>query len=300
MRTVLIGLSIAIVAGALCSLWLDQRRTVAPNDAAHRAKQHAAFTAAAALAWLVGGLIAVWIVEESGALGGRGRIVAVLPAATGAFFIATHAAGELTWPGPRGRQREADLEVRTAGDVTPTGLLRWTWTVAVLTLVGVVSYGFIATGPRTITRVLEDGHLFTMSFPGWWFGAPVLVASFIVGVACAGTLRVVAARPAVAGASREWDRWLRRRSARWVLRGSQLVGCLTLAGMSQIAGGSLRQLGPPVTPGELSGGYLVAGTLILFLGWAVALTGLCVAVVPARDPAPEFDAPVPSVEAVGS
>lgn len=300
MRTVLIGLSIAIVAGALGSLWLDQRRTVAPNDAAHRAKRHAAFTAAAALAWLVGGLIAAWSVAEFGALGGRGRIVAVLPATAGALFIATHAVGELTWPGPRGRQREADLEVRTAGDVTPTGLLRWTWTVAALMLVGIASYGFLATGPRTIRRVLEDGHFYTVNFPGWWFGVPVLVAAVVVGVACAGTLRVIAARPAVAGASSDWDRWLRRRSARQVLRGSQLVGCLTLAGLSLIAGGSLRTLGEWYLAGQVSTGYLVAGTSIRVFGIAVAAAGLVAAVVPARDPAPEFEALAPAVEAVGS
>src|SRR5665647_2537252 len=47
-----------IVGGTLGLLWWDQRRTVAPNDAARRAVRHAAYTSAVAVACLAGGLLA--------------------------------------------------------------------------------------------------------------------------------------------------------------------------------------------------------------------------------------------------
>ena len=303
MSAVLIGLSSLIVGGALGMLRWDQRRTVAPNDAARRALRHAAYTSAVALACLAGGLLAAVGAGLSGVLGGMGRLVAVLPAAAGALFIVAHAIGDLTWPGPQGRQREADLEVRTVSELTPTGLARWTWTMGALLVVATVAFGLAASGPRTISRVLEVGRTYTLgSFPGWWFGVPVLISTIAVALACAATLRVVAARPAVVGTSSDWDRWLRRRSARRVLRGSQLVACMTLAGMSQFAGTTVRSLGLGDTSGfyptSVSPGYVVVGTIISWLALAILAAGTLVALVPVRDHAPDPEAAVPCTERV--
>jgi len=300
---VLIGLSLLIVGGALGLLWWDQRRTVAPNDAARRAVRHAAYTSAVALACLAGGLLASVGGQDSGVLTGMGRLVAVVPAAAGALFIVAHAIGDLTWPGPQGRQREADLEVRTVSEVTPTRLARWTWTMGTLLVVATVAFGLAASGPRTLSRVLEDGQTYTLgSFPGWWFGVPVLLSTIVVALACAATLRIIAARPVVTGTSADWDRWLRRRSARRVLRGSQLVACMTLAGMSLFAGTTARSLGLGDTSGYLattvSPGYVVVGTIISWLALAILAVGTLVALVPVRDHAPDPEAAVPSTERV--
>lgn len=310
MSTVLIGLSLLIVGGALDLLWWDQRRTVAPNDAARRAVRHAAYTSAVAVACLAGGLLAAVGVESSGvpsglssAFGGPGRLLAVLPAAAGALFIVAHAIGDLTWPGPQGRQREAELQIRTVSGLAPSGLARWTWTMGALLVVATVVFGLAASGPRTLSRVLEDGHTYTLgSFPGWWFGVPVLICTIVVALACGATLRVIAARSAVAGMSSDWDRWLRRRSARRVLRGSQLVACLTLAGMSQFAGTAIHTLGLGDTQGfyatSVNHGYVVVGTIISWLALAVLAAGTLVALVPVRDHAPDPEAAVPSTERV--
>ena len=303
MSAVLIGLSLLIVGGALGLLWWDQRRTVAPNDAARRAVRHAAYTSAVAVACLAGGLLAAVGGQDSGVMTGMGRLVAVVPAATGALFIVAHAIGDLTWPGPQGRQREADLEVRTVSEVTPTRLARWTWTMGTLLVVATVAFGLAASGPRTLSRVLEDGQTYTLgSFPGWWFGVPVLLSTIVVALACAATLRIIAARPAVTGTSADWDRWLRRRSARRVLRGSQLVACMTLAGMSLFAGTTARSLGLGDTSGYLvtmvNPGYVVVGTIISWLALAILVAGTLVALVPVRDHAPDPEAAVPSTERV--
>ena len=303
MSVVLIGLSLLVVGGALGLLWWDQRRSVAPNDAARRAVRHAAYTSAVAVACLAGGLLAAVGGQDSGVMTGMGRLVAVVPAATGALFIVAHAIGDLTWPGPQGRQREADLEVRTVSGIAPTGLARWTWTMGALLVVATVAFGLAASGPRTISRTLENGQTYTLgSFPGWWFGAPVLIATIAVALACAATLRVIAARPAVVGTSTDWDMWLRRRSARRVLRGSQLVACMTLAGTSLLAGTTVRSLGLGDTQGfyatSVNHGYVVVGIIISWLALAVLAAGTLVALVPVRDHAPDPEAAVPSTERV--
>ena len=303
MSTVLIGLSLLIVGGALGLLWWDQRRTVAPNDAARRAVRHAAYTSAVAVACLAGGLLAAVGGQDSGVMTGMGRFVAVVPAAAGALFIVAHAIGDLTWPGPQGRQREAELQIRTVSGLAPSGLARWTWTIGALLIVATVVFGLAASGPRTLSRVLEDGHTYTLgSFPGWWFGVPVLLCTIVVALACAATLRVIAARPAVVGMSSDWDRWLRRRSARRVLRGSQLVACLTLAGMSLFAGTTVRSLGLGDTQGfyatSVNHGYVLVGTIINWLALAILAAGALVALVPVRDHAPDPGVAVPSTEPV--
>lgn len=312
MSSVLIGLSLVVVGGALGLLWWDQRVTVAPNDAARRAVRHAAYTSAVAVACLAGGVLAAVGAGTglsgvprglSGAFGGPGRLLAVLPAASGALFIVAHAIGDLTWPGPQGRQREAGLEVRTVSEVTPSGLVRWTWAMGALLVASAVAFGLAESGPRTISRTLENGQTFTVgSFPGWWFGVPVLISMIGVALACAATLRIIAARPVVTGTSADWDRWLRRRSARRVLRGSQLVACMSLAGMSLFAGTTVRSLGLGDTSGYLattvSPGYVVVGTIISWLALAILAAGTLVALVPVRDHAPELQATIPSTERV--
>jgi hypothetical protein len=232
-----------------------------------------------------------------------GRLVAVLPASAGALFIVAHAIGDLTWPGPQGRQREADLEVRTVRDIAPTGLARWTFTIGTLLVVATVLFGLIASGPRTLSRVLEDGQAFTLAtFPGWWFGVPVLISTIVVAFACAATLRVIVARPAVAGMSSGWDRWLRRRSARRVLRGSQLVACITLAGINLYVGTTIRSLGLGDTSGFLattvSPGYVTVGNILIWLALSIFAAGSLVALVPVRERAPDPEAAVPSTEPV--
>jgi len=291
----LAALGVVVVAASLASLWLDRARATAPHDDARRAQRHAAYTSAAAIACLVGALLAVVGLGVAANIYGLGRmpglrrLLAALPAAAGLLFIGAHAVGELTWPRPRGPVREAMLVARTARDVAPVRLLRWAWAVAALTLVAVGAFVLAASGPRTVTRVV-DAHTFVAEpFPGTWFGVPVLVAAVLVVLASAATLRIIASRPAVLGTSPAWDMWLRRRSARRVLRGGQLVGCLTVAAMCHFAGIAWQYLGNLDASWEQvphGTGYVAAGLLVRGLGLVLAAVGLVVAVVPARDVAP--------------
>lgn len=298
-----------VVIASVTSLWLDRAHSTAPNDDARRAQRHAAYTSAAAVACLVGALLATLgigfaaNVYGPGQLWGLRRILAALPATAGLMFIGAHAIGELTWPCPRGPVREAALVARTPRDVTPARLLRWTWTVAALTLTAVVAFILAASGPRTVTRVVGAQSFSWQPFPGTWFGVPVLVASTLVGIAAAATLWIIASRPAVRGASQAWDMWLRRRSARRVLRGAQLVGCLTVAAMCHFAAGALQYLGNIDRSWEQvphSSGYVVVGLLVRGAGLALGLVGVVVALVPARDPAPEIVTRDQTVSSVAS
>ncbi|WP_454042662.1 hypothetical protein [Cellulosimicrobium sp. Marseille-Q8652] len=282
-------LAAAVVAGAL---WWDGRRAVVPSTAGGRAVRHAAMTSAGAALLVAAGVALPPLYLYLGLAGLGARVAAVLPLVALVAALGVHAVGELTWPRPLHRQREARLVARSAADVVPgtTRRVAWGWGGGIV--VAGVAFGLLSDGPRSISRGTGPYEAYTVApFPGWLWTVPVVVAAVVAVVVSEVVLRLVASRPAVEDVSEEWDMWLRRRVARRVERVTQLVLGLTLGGLVAVGGLSLRWLvlgdGDDVRTGPgLSPGHVVAGNALLVVGLVVVLVALTVAVWPARDPAP--------------
>ncbi|MBC7290953.1 MAG: hypothetical protein H5T83_06410 [Actinotalea sp.] len=284
-------LGLLLVAVVAVVLLLTSRPAPDPSQAATAARHHAGVVTG--IAWTALVLTLLLGPAVAGLLGGLAEGVAygLVPAVAGALFVGVHAIGELTWPRPTGSVRRAGLERRGTDDVAPRGLRRllWGWTglVAVIAVVG----GTIATDGRQISRTFENGLASSGPFPGWFYGAPLLLACLVVLVATEGVLRVVASRSAVMDAQPVWDAALRRLSAHRVLRGAQLVVGLTAAGLLLTAGMALRNVGNAfVDDGAGSPLHSGAGAVAVALAVGVGLAALVVAVLPGR-PAGQLVAP---------
>ncbi|MFE5310831.1 hypothetical protein [Isoptericola sp. NPDC056605] len=277
---------------AAAALWWDGQRAVAPSAAARRAARHAALTAGVATVPLIFGILVVPTYYFGGYLALVGHRAAVLPVVSLLGLLAVHAVGEMTWPRPRGTQRQARLVARTVHDVAPGRLRRAPLTWLAGAVVVAVGFGLMASGPRSVSRVVGLDQAFTVDpFPGWLWTVSILAASTAAVVLTELVLRLVASRPAIDDVDEEWDMWLRRRVARRILRSVQLVLGWTLAGLIAVGGLSLRRLGLGYGSGTAAGAppssaHLVAGNMLLLAAIAVALVALVVAVWPARDVAP--------------
>ena len=273
-------------------LWWDGRRAVVPSTAGRRAVRHAAVTSAGAGLLVTAGILLPPLYLYLGLVPLGARTTAVLPLVALVAALAVHAVGELTWPRPRHRQREARLVVRSTVDVVPTLARRLAWAWAATVAVTSVAFGLLSDGPRSISRVVGPYEAYTVApFPGWLWTVPVVVAAVVAVAASEVVLRLVVSRPAVEDVEEEWDMWLRRRVARRVERATQLVLGLTLGGLVAMGGLSLRWLGlgsgDGVRPGPgLSPGYVQAGNVLLLVALAVVVATVVALVWPARDPAP--------------
>ena len=288
-----VALLVCATLGAGAFLWFDGRRVVAPSTAARRAVRHAVLTAVVAAVPLVVGL-GLPLFEFVSVRLPSPHLLAALPMASLVGVLAVYAVGEVTWPKPQGATRQATLTARTAADVAPPVARSLVRVWAGATVVAAIAFALVASGPRRVSRVIDQHDAFTVgSFPGWLWTGPIVVVMLVVLVLCEVVLRLITSRPAVLDVSEEWDMWLRRRVARRVLRIVQLVIGLTLAGLVSLAGLALRILGF----GHGSGGYapppstahIVAGTSLLAAAVALALVAIGAAVWPARDPAPAVE-----------
>lgn len=263
-----IALAVVTVVGVAVLVW-DQRRTPLPSDAARVANRHAAIAAAVAWACVIGALVAsVGIVLMSNA-DLTGRVMALMPADAAVVLLTVHAAGELTWPRPRGTVREARLAPRDTDDVAPRWLHRVTWVWASALVASLVVFGVVADGPRSVAVTTPSGLEYSAApFPGWWYGVPLIAAVLAIIVGVELVLRLVTLRPAVAGVPASWDLALRRRSARRVLRGAQLPIALTAAGVFWLAS---------ITRANAT------SDVCLVLAWVFGVGGCLVAVAPGRD-----------------
>jgi len=285
----LVLLAVAVVVALL---WWDGRRAVVPSSAGRRAVRHAAVTSAGSGLLVTAGILVPPLYLYLGLVPLGARATAVLPLAALVGALAVHAVGELTWPRPRHRQREARLVARSTVDVVPTATRRLAWVWAGGVAVASTAFGLLSDGPRSISRVVGPYEAYTVApFPGWLWTVPLVVAAVVSVVASEVVLRLVVSRPAVEDVGEEWDMWLRRRVARRVERATQLVLGLTLGGLVAMGGLSLRWLGlgngHGVRPGPgLSAGYVHAGNVLLLVAMAVVVAALAALVWPARDPAP--------------
>lgn len=307
-----LGLPLPVMAGLLLGLvsllaavllWWDGRRVVTPTTAARRAVRHASLASAVAVLPLIAGLGLAPMYFFAGLSWLDGHTAAVLPVASLLGVLGVYAAGEATWPRPQGVQRLARLTVRTVQDVAPRGLRRlvWVWCAAIVAVS--VVFGLLASGPRSVSRVIALYQAHTVGpFPGWLWTAPILVATVLVVVLLEVVLRFIATRPAVEDVDEEWDMWLRRRVARRILRTVQLVLGFTLAGLLGLAGLAYRWLGlgngagsHPQAP--ISPEHVTAGNALLVIALVFVIASLAAAVWPARDNAPDSTAIDEAVEA---
>lgn len=287
-----VALLVCATLGAGAFLWFDGRRVVAPSTAARRAVRHAVLTAVVAAVPLVVGL-GLPLFEFVSVRLPSPHLLAALPMASLVGVLAVYAVGEVTWPKPQGATRQATLTARTAADVAPPVARTLVRIWAGATVVAAIAFALVASGPRRVSRVIDQYDAFTVgSFPGWLWTGPIVALMLVVLVLCEVVLKLIASRPAVLDVSEEWDMWLRRRVARRVLRLVQLVIGLTLAGLVALAGTALRKLGlgdwwgadfPP------SAVHTVAGISVQVIAVLLILLAIAVAVWPARDRAPVIE-----------
>lgn len=291
---VALAVDLALLAAGVVAalLWWDGRRAVVPSSAGRRAVRHSAVTSAGSGLLVTAGILLPPLYSYLGLVPLGARTTAVLPLVALVGALAIHAVGEITWPRPRHRQREARLVARSTADVVPMLTRRLAWVWAGITAVASVAFGLLSDGPRSISRVVGRYEAYTVApFPGWLWTVPILVAVVVAVAASEVVLRLVASRPAVEDVDEEWDMWLRRRVARRVERATQLVLGLTLGGLVAMAGLSLRWLGlgngdgVRTGPG-LSPGHVQAGNALLLVALAVVVVAVVVLLWPARDPAP--------------
>ncbi|KAE8765407.1 hypothetical protein [Georgenia thermotolerans] len=253
------------------------------------ARRHENRTSALALA---GGLVvAVLLLMADGAAlpGPPGGLTAVSLLGAALVALLVHAVGELTWPRPVGAVRRASLRRRTMRDIGGRRAVLLGGTAALMAL-AIAIFGLTAdaTGravPHPVTPVAGGGYVTGASgpYPGWAYGLPLLAALAVVLVVCAGVLRLVVRRPAVAGTREEDDLALRRTSARRILGAVQLFVGGTLAAVLLVAAAALGNAG--WTPAAWGVGGL--GMLVGIASLVVAGTAL----VPPPGPAP---APMPA------
>ncbi|MEP7763047.1 hypothetical protein [Sanguibacter sp. 25GB23B1] len=282
-----VALVLAAVLGVL--VW-DARRTPTPSQAASRANRHATLASvvgvvvmASILTWMIGGSVLGVVPWRDG------RVLALLPALAGVSLLVAQAIGQLTWPQPSGVVREAELTRRAVADVAPAWPRRLVFAWAGTGVLLLVIFGLVADGPRTMIRRAGQYTQAIGPYPGWYYGVLIGSVMVITVVATELVLRLIALRPAVVGVSAEWDLHLRRRSAKHVTRGVQLVLALTTAGVLYAAGRVHQSLGPWWIEGD-AGGHVAfgspaqqyLGTGLVMLAVVVLVMGLVFTVVPVR------------------
>ncbi|NTW42595.1 MAG: hypothetical protein HGA44_22440 [Cellulomonadaceae bacterium] len=292
-QTMLIA-SVATIATVVPAAVLirDGRRGSAPSDSARRALRHTTIASTVATAPL-GATLALVAAALVGAVGSSAspRTLVLVPVIALVAYLGILAVGELTLPRPTGPVREASVVRRSAGDVTSAADRNLVWACAATALGTATVLALIASGPRSISRVVGRYESVTATpFPGWSVALPVVVTITVTLLGAGAVTRLVAARPALAGVDGAWDLWLRRRIARQALRGAQLVLGLMIGGLLLVASVGLRELafgGDGVRAAPESSVHEVAGWALTVLALAIGVLALGIALRPARDPAPE-------------
>lgn len=222
------------------------------------------------------GVVRLW----QGALPLLGAVVALLVLAL----------GELTWPRPRGLQRQVNLNPRTMRDLVPRG---WTLVLGGLGLLtlAVIGFGWWAAHPygHSLMRTEGDTYLATASpFPGSDYGRPQLVAIAVALLLLYGVLRLVVLRPAVVRSDVATDNRLRAASAVRAMRVIVSALALTSAGNLFFGGTTGLRLYDPGWQQNLSAAAMLLGAGLGVLGIVLVLAPA--PRLPKADPAPVPDA----------
>jgi hypothetical protein len=185
------------------------------------------------------------------------------------------ALGELTWPRPRGVQRQVNLNPRTMGDLVPRAWTRILVGLGALT-VAVIGFGWWAARPNghSLTRVEGDFRATASPFPGADYGLPQLVALGVALLALYGVLRLVVLRPAVVRSDVATDNRLRAASAVRAIRVVVSALALTSAGNLFFGGSTGLRLYDPGWQQNLSAASML-------LGGALGVAGILLVLAPA-------------------
>jgi hypothetical protein len=185
------------------------------------------------------------------------------------------AGGELTWPRPRGLQRQVNLNPRTTGDLVPRTWLRALVSLGALT-VAVIGFGWWAARPHghSLTRVEGDFRATASPFPGADYGLPQLVALSVAMLALYGALRLVVLRPAVVRSDVATDNHLRAASVVRAIRVVVSALALTSAGNLFFGGSAGLRVYDPGWQQNLSAASML-------LGGALGVAGVLLVLIPA-------------------
>ncbi|MFD1506505.1 hypothetical protein FE374_16050 [Georgenia yuyongxinii] len=242
----------ALLAAVLAWTGARARPAGTADAAAAAARRHQLTTGVLAL---VGGLVVAAAAASLAptallsVTGVPGLVAALAPYGAALVLLAVHAAGELTWPRPRGAVRSAVLVHRSLRDLT--GARAWLLagtsavTVALLVAFGATAAddGRMVANHLTAAEIAAGISGLRGPYPGWPYGGPALVALGLVLLSTLAVLHLVARRAAVGGADREVDHALRLASVRRVLGGVQLLVGAALTGYAVVGGISLYGAG---------------------------------------------------------
>lgn len=268
---------------------MARRSPPSREEAVAAARAHAA--SAAAVAYVLGAGVALYVGAAglgNVSPGGLGITALLVPVSFGVVHVLVLAAGELTWPRPRGEVRRARLVRRGMLDAAPRWLLRTTGAAAALAVVTVAA-GAVLADPdgRSFTYRPDAMQATTGSpFPGLFYGRPAAIGLLLLAVVTAATLWIVANRPAVATDDERIEDALRRASAHRVLRVATGVTLVVAGGLALIAGMRLHSAGTTTGEALLGAGGIALGLLGLLAAMTgVVLSFLRVPGVPADQPA---------------
>lgn len=197
-----------------------------------------------------------------------------LPLTGAVVALLVLALGELTWPRPRGLQRQVNLNPRTLSDLVPRTWTRILVGLTVLT-VAVIGFGWWAAHPygHSLVRVHEGGLQVDSAspFPGSDYGIPQLVALGVALLALYGVLRLVVLRPAVVRSDVATDNRLRAASAVRAIRVVVSALALTAGGNLFFGGTTGLRLHDPGWPQNLSAAAMLVGGFLGVVGILLVL-----------------------------
>ena len=232
-----------------------------------------------------------------------GHIQATLPLIGVALLMVIETWRAHRWPRTQGARREASIHDRTVADLLPTGR-RWLWAWFALLAFTCLALGLSPSGPRAISRVINEHGAYTITpYPGWLWVLPVMGAAGLVALALDVALRATAARPRAIAVTADWDMWLRRRTARRLVRVTCLVLGLTTGALLAFAANGLWLVGRghgnnAQFPGAVSTFYIGGAQALIVLAAIIALLAVVQYVTPIRDSPPESQ-PTPALAPAG-
>lgn len=305
--------TIAIEAGVFLIVFgtvaIDSRRTLhGANTPARRAAARRAVRTAlvstALLVLAVGAVIAAPAVE--GAMGPDaapplpGFVLATFPLIGLIALLLAESWSAARWPRAQGARREARLSERTITEVL-RARQRTVWPWFVVLALTCLALGLSSSGPRAISRVVQQYEAYTTApYPGWLWTVPIFVLSLVAAATLELTLRAISTRARADGVDEAWDMWLRRRTARRLVRVTRLVVGMTTASLLYFASMGVSIVGRghgnnQAGPGDTSLLYVTVAQALTLIGAGIALASLAQVVLPSRDLAPE-----PALERVGA